>query len=179
MSHRSGKKNRTRGPKNKTKSDANSPPRKPLSLLRRRRVLIAALAGFLTMVLIAVLGGRQPPRITVVNGTGEPLNDVRVDFPGGSVSSDPVPDGGKASLLLRPDPADPKRPGSGPITLSYRVGEREPSRFFSRVHGQDYGSHDIITIARQPDGKVVVTPSPPGGWGVNVRDLLRRVGIRL
>jgi hypothetical protein len=180
MSRRSRQANKEKTTrKQKPKADMDSPPKKPFALLRRRRVLLAALAGLLTMILIAVLGGRQPPRITVVNKTGEPLTSIKFEFPGGSVESDPVPDEGKASVLLRPDPANPKRPGSGPVTLTYRVGNGPPNRFMSRVHGQDYGAHDIVTIARQPDGSIVVTPSPPGGWGISFRDLLRRVGIRI
>jgi hypothetical protein len=178
MSRRSRKVDRERAAR-KQKAEAESPPKKPFFILRRRRVLLAALAGLLTMILIAVLGGRQPPRITVVNKTGEPINGVKVDFPGGSVEADPVPEEGKASVLLRPDPANPKPPGSGPITLTYRVGNGAPNRFFSRVHGQEYGSHDIITILREPNGAIVAMPSPPGGWGISFRDLLRRVGIRI
>ncbi len=179
MSRRTGKGKTEKKSPRKPKAEAETATKKPFALLRRRRVLLAALAGTLTMILIAVIGGRQPPRITLVNKSGEPLNGVKVDFPGGSVEADPVPDGGKASVLLRPDPADPKRPGSGPITLTYRVGDGAPNRFFSRVHGQEYGAHDIITIVREPNGGIVAIPSPPGGAGISFRDLLRRVGIRI
>lgn len=177
MSHRSGKKKKE--PKDGPKPESESPKKSPLGLLRRRRVTLAAAAGLLTMLLIAVLGGRQPPRVTLINKTGEPIHDIRVDFPGGSVTAESVPDGGKGSLLLRPDPANPKPPGSGPITLTYRVGDQLPRKFISRVHGQDYGAHDVIAINRQPDGGIVEMPSPPGGWGVRFSDLLRRVGINL
>ena len=179
MSQRSGKK-RKKDPKGGPKPE-NEPPKKSVfSVLRRRRVTLAAAAGLLTMLLIAVLGGRQPPRITVINRTGEPgSSGSGSEFPGGSVEAPTVPDGGKGSMLLRPDPDDPKRPGSGPITLIYRVGDGAPRRFFSRIHGQDYGAHDVITINRQPDGSIVDVPSPPGGWGVRFRDVLRRVGINL
>jgi hypothetical protein len=142
-------------------------------------VLLAALAGMLTMILYAVIAGRQPPRITVVNKTGEPLTGLRLEFPGGSVEPDPVPEDGKTSVLLLPGPGKTDRPGSGPITLFYHVANGPRNRFMSRVHGQDYGSHDIITIARDPTGQVVVTPSPPGGWGISLREMLRRVGIRI
>ena len=178
MSHRSGKK-RKKDAKDGPKPESESPKKSPFAVLRRRRVTLAAVAGLLTMLLIAALGGRQPPRITVINRTGEPIIGLRIDFPGGSVEAPTVPDGGKGSLLLRPDPADPKPPGSGPITLTYRVGDQSPRRFFSRVHGQDYGAHDVITINRQPDGRIVEVPSPPGGWGVRFRDLFRRIGINL
>jgi hypothetical protein len=130
----------------------------------------------LTMIVYALVVGRQPPRITVINRTGEPLNDVRVEFPGGSVGGGSVPDGDKASFLLRPAPENPQRPG-GPITLTYRVGNDPPSRFHSRVHGQEYGAHDIINVARQPDGKTIAIPGPEGGGGVGFRDLLKRIGI--
>jgi hypothetical protein len=174
MSHRSRKRNRE---KKRELKEAPSRPKGKFAIIGRRRFALAAVAGMLTMILIAVLGGRQPPRITVVNRTGEPLNDLKIDFPGGSVGKESVPDGDKASLLLRPAPENFKRPGSGPITLTCKVGNDLPSRFFSRVHGQDYGAHDIITVARQPDGAVVVTASEPGGGGMSFRDLLRRVGI--
>ena len=180
MSHRSGKrKPKEKSPKDQAKPGTESASKKTLGLLRRRRLTLAAVAGLITMLLIAVLGGRQPPRVTVINQSGEPLNGVRIDFPGGSVSADPVSDGGKASMLLRPDPATPTPPGSGPITLLYRVGEAKENVFRSWAHGRAYGAHDIITIARKPDGTIVVTPSPPGGGGVRFRDLIRRLGINI
>lgn len=180
MSRRSEKK---KGPKekatrSKAKPEATPPARTPMSLLKRRRVLIAALAGFVTMILMAVIGGRQPPRITVINRTGETLNDVKVEYPGGSVTAEPVPEGGRASLLLRPDPANPKPPGSGPITVTCRIGEGLPVRFFSVVHGREYGAHDVLNVIRQPDGQGLISPAPTGGKP-DLKNLLRRIGINL
>lgn len=180
MSHRSGKrKSKEKAPKDQDGSGTESVAKKSLAVLRWRRVTLAAVAGLITMLLIALLGGREPPRITVINQSGELLNGVRIDFPGGSVSAQPVPDGGKASMLLRPDPATPTPPGSGPISLFYRLGGAGENVFRSWAHGRNYGAHDVFTIARQPDGSVVVNPSPPGGGGVRFRDLIRRLGINI
>lgn len=178
MSHRSGKRKKPGG-EPEAKPEAESPRKRTLKLLLRRPVTLVGIVGLLLLLGMAIVGGRQPPRITVINRTGEPLRDVRVDFPGGSATLDAVHDGGKGSLLLRPDPATPRPPGSGPITLVYRVGDGPPGRFMSRVHGQDYGAHDVITIARQPNGQIAVTPSAPAVGNPWLRNLLRRVGINV
>jgi hypothetical protein len=178
MSHRPGKR-RKKGGKAEAKPEAESPRKRTLALLLRRPVTLIAVVGLLILLVMAIVGGRQPPRITLINQTGEPLRDVRIEFPGGLAAAEVVNDGGKASLLLRPDPDTPKPPGSGPIKLVYRVGDGTPNIFISRVHGQDYGAHDVITIARRPDGRIVEVPNLPGGRGFRFRDLLRRVGINL
>jgi hypothetical protein len=176
MSQRSGKRKK-QGDKPKAKPEAESPRKRTLALFLRRPVTLIGIAGLLTLLVMAIVNGRQPPRVTVVNRTGDLLRDVHVDFPGGTASTDVVNDGGTGSMLLRPDPATPKPPGSGPITLVYRVGNGAPNHFFSRVHGQEYGAHDVITIVRQPDGAIIAAPSAPGGGGFRFGDLLRRIGI--
>jgi hypothetical protein len=179
MSHRSTRRRKKRD--EAAKAEAESPKKRTLVRLLRRPVTLIGIAGLLALLVMTAINGRVPPRITVVNRTGLPLRDVRVEFPGGTAAVDEVNDGGKGSILLRPDPATPKAPGSGPITLTYHVGDGPPNHFFSRVHGQEYGAHDIITIARQPDGGIVAMPNdgPGGGGGFRIRDLLRRVGINL
>jgi hypothetical protein len=179
MSHRSGKRKKAKGAKAEVQPEAESPKKRTLALLLRRPVTLVAIAGLLVLLVMTLVNGRTPPRITLINRTGEPLREIRIEYPGAAaeVPGD-VADGGKGSLLLRPNPADPKPPGSGPITITYKVGDGPPNRFFSRVHGQSYGAHDVLTIVREPDGKIVAMPQQEGG-GVGFRALLRRVGINL
>jgi hypothetical protein len=180
MSHRAGKRKKAKGAKAEVQPEAESPKKRTLALLLRRPVTLVAIAGLLLLLVMTLVNGRTPPRITLINRTGEPLREIRVEYPGG-VAEVPgtVADGGKGSLLLRPNPADPKPPGSGQIKLTYHVGDGPRNLFVSRIHGQAYGAHDVLTIVREPDGKIVAMPEQPGGGGFRFRDILRRVGINL
>jgi hypothetical protein len=155
-----------------------APRRRPLLVLSKRRFALAALAGLLTMLFMAILGGRVPPRITLVNQTGEPLADIRIEYPGGSIQAGDLPAGEKASFLLRPDPDAPPKPGKA-VLITWKLGNGLPGRFFSVAHGQEFGAHDVLAISRLPDGSVTVMPNPSSGWNFSVRAMLRRVGIRL
>jgi hypothetical protein len=78
MSQRSRKKKREG-----TSTPVPTEPPKDQRKRRRWRVaLIVAVVG-VTMLVMSLINGLQPPMLTLYNKTGGTLNEIRIAFPGG------------------------------------------------------------------------------------------------
>jgi hypothetical protein len=171
-----------RTPKPNQKGKPTPTPKKPRDLRRRGRWRVAIILGAfaITMLFVSLIGGLQPPMLTLYNKTGGPLTQIRVEYLGGEGRAEPVPDGGKTTLVLRPDPAAPKKPDGAPfMRLEVAMPDGMPFVIRSFVLATKPGSHEVFIARRQPQGTYEVVYQGPGGFQLSFRDILRRIGIRL
>jgi hypothetical protein len=173
MSQRSRKKKREG-----KSTPATEPPKDQRKKRRWRVTLLVAVAG-VSMLLISLIGGLQPPMLTLYNKTGGQLNDIRISFPGGEGKAAPVPDGGQTTLVLRPSPNAPKPAGPHFIRLDVVMPDGKPIVIKSSALAKDAGSHEVFYARPQATGGYEIVYQGAGGPRFSLRDILRGIGIRL
>jgi hypothetical protein len=170
---------RLRKKKREGKSTPDPEPAKDKRRKRRWRVtLLVAVAG-VTMLVMSLVGGLQPPMLTLYNKTGGPLNDIRVAFPGGEGKAPPVPDGGQTTLVLRPAADAPKPAGPHFLRLDVVTPDGRSIVIRSTALAKEAGSHEVFYARPNGTGSYEIVYQGAGGPRFSIRDILRSMGIRL
>ena len=130
----------------KSKREGNSTPAPDAARDKRKKrrwrvTLLVAVAG-VTMLALSLIGGLQPPMLTLYNKTGGPLNDIRIAFPGGEGKAAPVPDGSQTTLVLRPTANAPKPAGPHFIRLDVVMPDGKAIVIRSSALAKEAGSHE-------------------------------------
>jgi hypothetical protein len=167
----------------KKKREGKSTPAPEVAKAQRKKrrwrvTLLVAVAG-VSMLIISLVGGLQPPMLTLYNKTGGPLNDIRIAFPGGEGKSAPVPDGGQTTLVLRPDANAPKPAGPHFIRLDVVMPDGKPIVVKSTALAKDAGSHEVFYARQNGLGSYEIVYQGTGGPRFSLRDILRSMGFRL
>jgi len=167
---------KARGLARRQEQDGAEPPARGgrFARFRRWRVTIVATTLILVVALASLVSGLQPPRLTLINKTGAPIADLRVDFPGGTAVGPPVENGETVTLSLRAGPAPAADAG---LTLQFRRPDGTTFKLRSRSLGKGRGTHEVFTAVGLPDGTIqVVKNEGPAVGGGGLRGMFRRLG---
>jgi hypothetical protein len=178
MSQRKDKKERRRAAKQAEAVEASA---KAVSVFRRRRITLIALAVGVSLLGVTVFNATREARLTLLNRTGFPLRAIVVGAEKGSKTFDRIELNDKLSVAL--DELDkPALPGAskGLLTLEFRRdGDDSTFKFRSWAGATDSKLHQVFTATLLPTGQIDIRPVTDGGTaGFSFQTLLRKLGLR-